>query len=271
MQDVRTLVTRYLGLSHLFTITKARWVHCVDAYNVVGNDVQNYRSVLKKPYNPRGVSNTKLHQLNKTNFLGTVVDFLKVAGLDKYEPQLVVAVAWMLQSGRYIIGPIFVQERKGDALISEPKVEALRKITADPLAAINIRLVRLVFYGDDTMERQVGFKYRNPWLPRSEVINELTYTEVMQYKKSASLPLRVQHLRLGEVTEAAQRGTSIVIDLHSSFACEPNTGCSAVIDALVLASYKVYACIHTYIRICIYMYVCIIYIYISYVCIYVCI
>ena len=66
MQDVRTLVTRYLGLSHLFTITKARWVHCVDAYNVVGNDVQNCRSVLKKPYNPRGVSNTKLHQLNKT-------------------------------------------------------------------------------------------------------------------------------------------------------------------------------------------------------------
>ena len=83
----------------------------MDKYNAGANDEQNFRAVVKKPYNPR-VGSGKLNQINKTNFIGSVVDFLIVSGLLKYFPTLVVAVAWMLQSGRFILSPVFVQARR---------------------------------------------------------------------------------------------------------------------------------------------------------------
>ena len=93
-------------------INDERWQYCVDKYNAGANDEQNFRAVVKKPYNPR-VGSGKLNQINKTNFIGSVVDFLIVSGLLKYFPTLVVAVAWMLQSGRFILSPVFVQARRG--------------------------------------------------------------------------------------------------------------------------------------------------------------
>ena len=93
-------------------IDDERWQYCVDKYNAGANDEQNFRAVVKKPYNPR-VGSGKLNQINKTNFIGSVVDFLIVSGLLKYFPTLVVAVAWMLQSGRFILSPVFVQARRG--------------------------------------------------------------------------------------------------------------------------------------------------------------
>ena len=86
-----------------------------------------YKAVIKKPYNPNGRTQGKQNQLNKTNFIGTAVDFLRMSGLTHYQPPVAVALGWMLQSGRWILSPIFVQERKGDALINEAKVEALRR------------------------------------------------------------------------------------------------------------------------------------------------
>ena len=53
----------------------------MDTYNTIANDQQNYKAVIKKPYNPRGVSNNKQNQLNKTNFIASAVDFLVPAPL----------------------------------------------------------------------------------------------------------------------------------------------------------------------------------------------
>ena len=192
----------------------------MDTYNSIANDSQNFRAVVKKPYNPRGVSNTKANQINKTNFIASVVDFLKIAGLAKFNPWLVTAIAWMLQSGRFIISPIFVQERKGDAMISEAKVEALRLLTANNLAAVDVGLVRLVFYNSELMERVPGFMWRAPWLISARVLNELTFEEVKEYNKSKTLPLRVRHLS-SSPTGIATIGESIVIDLNCSFASVP--------------------------------------------------
>ena len=215
-----------------------RWLECRDAYNARANDEQNFRAIVKKGYQPR--AGAKLAQLNKTNFIGTCLDFLKIADLAKFEPSCVVAIAWMLQCGRFCIAPIFVQEKKGDAHISEPKVEALRKLNAEPLAAIDIELVRLVFYGSREPERVLGFSYRGPWLPPLEVIDELTYVEAMEYKKSGALPLRVQHLMLPKV-KGDVLGEALVVDLDCAFPVMPGTGSSAAVDLLRLAHFSVTA------------------------------
>ena len=194
--------------------------------------------MVKKPYNPRNVAGGKQHQLNKTNFIGQVVDFLKAAGLDMYAPQLATAVGWMLQSGRFILSAIFVQERKGDAMISEQKVEALRLLTASNLAAIDIALIRLVFYNCDEMERPIGFQWRPKWLIGQALLNELTFEEVKEYKKSRTLPTRLRHMCTSP-TSIATVGSSIVIDLDCGFPCEPATGVSAAIDFLRANNYSV--------------------------------
>ena len=219
-------------------LDKARWTYCMDTYNSIANDSQNFRAVVKKPYNPRGVSNTKANQINKTNFIASVIDFLKIAGLAKFNPWLVRAIAWMLQSGRFIISPIFVQERKGDAMISEAKVEALRLLTANNLAAVDVGLVRLVFYNSELMERVPGFMWRAPWLISARVLNELTFEEVKEYNKSKTLPLRVRHLS-SSPTGIATIGESIVIDLNCSFASVPAEGVGDTLDLLKINNYEV--------------------------------
>ena len=194
--------------------------------------------MVKKPYNPQGVKNTKQHQLNKTNFIASVVDFLKMAGLTKYNPQLATVIGWMLQSGRFILSPIFVQERKGDALLNESKVEALRMLTSSNLAGIDIELVRLLFYGSEEMLRLPGFTWRAPWLLSDQVLNELTFEEVKEHSKSQILPLRVQHL-LTRSTGSESVGESVLIDLNCSFAGEPATGCGDVLDLLTVEKFEV--------------------------------
>ena len=77
-------------------------------------------------------------------------------------------------------------------MISEEKVEALRKLTDTNMAVIDIELVCLVFYSNAEMERSLHFKWRPPWLLQADVLNELTYEEVLEYKKTKTLPLRVR-------------------------------------------------------------------------------
>ena len=70
----------------------------------------------------------------------------------------------------------------------------MRMITSEPLAAVDVALCRLVLYGHEEAERQLGPQWRPPWLPRTEIMSELTYVEALEFKKSGSLPLRVRHL-----------------------------------------------------------------------------
>jgi hypothetical protein len=198
-----------------------------------------YKAVIKKPYNPNGRTQGKQNQLNKTNFIGTAVDFLRMSGLTHYQPPVAVALGWMLQSGRWILSPIFVQERKGDALINEAKVEALRKLTSDPLASIDLGLVRLVLYSSTEMERPVGFNYREPWLMNAGILEQLTFEEAKEHKKSNMLPLRVRHIDAMRRRTCASIGEAIIIDLDSSFPNQPGCGVGDAIDRLVVNNFEV--------------------------------
>ena len=138
----------------------------------------------------------------------------------------------------YPTPPIFVQERKGDAMLNESKVEALRMLTSSNLAGIDIELVRLLFYGSDEMVRLPGFTWRAPWLLSVHVLNELTFEEVKEHSKSQILPLRVQHL-LARSTGIESVGESVLIDLNCSFAGELATGCSDALDLLRIENFEV--------------------------------
>ena len=61
------------------------------------------RSSRSPIYNPNGRTQGKQNQLNKTNVIGTAVDFLRMSGLTHYQPPVAVALGWMLQSGRWIL------------------------------------------------------------------------------------------------------------------------------------------------------------------------
>ena len=81
-------------------------------YASTANDENARKANAKKPYNPRvGAKANSLLVFTKTNFIGSLIDFLKVEDLQALLPSVCVGMSWMIQKGKWIFSPIFVQAR----------------------------------------------------------------------------------------------------------------------------------------------------------------